>query len=94
MWSKDTIDWCDKDENLIFERATKNSENGDLILMHPTEATVKALPRIINNLVEKGFKLTTVSENIAGLQKAIKNSKKQKVKKLKKQKVKTKKQKE
>ncbi len=67
MWSKDTIDWRDKDENLIFERATKNSENGDLILMHPTEATVKALPKIINNLVEKGFKLTTVSENIAGL---------------------------
>lgn len=64
MWSKDTIDWRDKDENLIFSRATKNAENGDLILMHPTEKTAAALPKIIKTLKEKGFNLTTVSENI------------------------------
>ena len=65
MWTHDTIDWRDKDENLIFSRATKNAGNGDLILMHPTECSVKALPKIISNLTERGFKLTTVTENLA-----------------------------
>ena len=31
MWSKDTIDWRDKDEDLIFKRATEKAGNGDLI---------------------------------------------------------------
>ena len=45
MWSKDTIDWRDKDTNLIFKRATKNMQNGDIILMHPTECTKNALKK-------------------------------------------------
>ena len=65
MWSKDTIDWRDKDENLIFSRATSKAENGDLILMHPTEKTEKALQKIITTLKEKGFNLVTVSDNLA-----------------------------
>jgi len=62
MWSKDTIDWRDKDANLIYSRATNNVKGGELILAHPTEQTLKALPLILeyyklNNLVP-----TTVSE--------------------------------
>ena len=62
MWSKDTIDWRDKDINLIYQRATNNIKGGELILAHPTEHTLKALPLIleyykINNLVP-----TTVSD--------------------------------
>ena len=65
MWSKDTIDWRDNDENLIFSRATNNPKNGDLILMHPTEATLKALPNIINFYKNNNYNLTTVSENLS-----------------------------
>lgn len=65
MWSKDTIDWRDKDTELIFNRATKNMQNGDLILMHPTECTYKALSRIIDAYQNAGFTLTTVSNTIA-----------------------------
>ncbi|HEY8424091.1 MAG TPA: polysaccharide deacetylase family protein [Clostridia bacterium] len=65
MWTKDTIDWRDKDTNLIYKRATLKASNGDLILMHPTKNTVEALPDIIKTLKEKGFNLVTVSENIA-----------------------------
>lgn len=65
MWTKDTIDWRDKDSDLICARAIKNPKGGDLILMHPTEKTVDALSSIIKFYVENGFKLTTVSENIA-----------------------------
>ena len=67
MWTRDTIDWRDHDENLIYNRAIKNAHGGDLILMHPTEATVKALPKIVDYLQEKGFELTTVSNTIDGV---------------------------
>jgi len=65
MWSKDTIDWRDKDYNLIFKRATQNVENGDLVLMHPTEHTVKALPLILTYYKQNGFKAVNLSVNLA-----------------------------
>jgi len=65
MWSKDTIDWRDKDAELVYSRATKNLKNGDFILMHPTAHTLEALPRIIKTIKEQGFKIATVSETIA-----------------------------
>ena len=67
MWTRDTIDWRDHDENLIYNRAIKNASGGDLILMHPTEATVKALPKIIDYFQSHNFNLTTVSENIGDI---------------------------
>ena len=65
MWSKDTIDWRDSDQNLIYNRATKNPAGGELILMHPKKHTLEILPRIIDYYKSLGYKLTTVSENIA-----------------------------
>ena len=65
MWSKDTIDWRDSDQTVIFNRATKNASNGDLILMHPKKHTLNTLPKIIDFYLDLGYKLTTVSENIA-----------------------------
>ncbi len=64
MWSKDTIDWRDKDVDILYKRATKNPANGDLILMHPKQHTLTVLPRIIDFYKEKGFALCTVSDNI------------------------------
>lgn len=66
MWTdgRDTIDWRDKDANLIYNRATKNCKGGDFVLMHPTEATKNALENIIKTMQEQGFQLCTVSENL------------------------------
>jgi peptidoglycan/xylan/chitin deacetylase (PgdA/CDA1 family) len=64
MWSKDTIDWRDKDSDLIIKRATTDIENGDMILMHPTEQTVKALPAILDFYIQKNLAPVTVSEVI------------------------------
>lgn len=66
MWTegRDTIDWRDKDSEVIFERAVKNCKGGDFVLMHPTEATKNALDRIIKHLKGQGFQLCTVSENL------------------------------
>ena len=65
MWTRDTIDWRDKDQELIYNRAIKDAKGGDLILMHPTACTLEALEKIIINLQEQGFELTTVSENLS-----------------------------
>lgn len=62
MWSADTVDWRDKDAELIFSRATAKTAGGDLVLMHPTEKTAEALGRIIDALKNKGLTVATVSE--------------------------------
>ena len=61
MWTHDTIDWRDQDCELIYNRATKDLSNGDLILMHPTKKTVEALPNIISTAINNGFNPTKVS---------------------------------
>ncbi len=65
LWSKDTIDWRDKDSATILARATKNPAKGDFILMHPTAATVAALPLIIDFYQSNGYNLFTVSEALS-----------------------------
>ena len=62
MWSKDTIDWRDKDANLIFRRATEKVQGGDLILAHPTKQTLQALPLILEFYKINNLNATTVSE--------------------------------
>lgn len=64
MWSKDTIDWRDKDSNVVFTRATKNIKGGDFILMHPTAHTLEALPNILEYYKNNNIKSITVSENL------------------------------
>ena len=61
MWTHDTIDWRDQDADLIYNRATKNLSNGDLILMHPTKKSVEAITNIISTAINNGFNPTTVS---------------------------------
>lgn len=64
MWSRDTIDWRDKDSELVCTRATKNASGGELILMHPTAHTLNALERIVKYFLENNIQLATVSEVI------------------------------
>lgn len=64
MWTHDTIDWRDQNETLIYNRATKNLSNGDLILMHPTKKTVDAMTNIVSTAINSGFNPTTVSNCI------------------------------
>ena len=64
MWTRDTIDWRDKNTDLIYSRAVSKMGGGDLILMHPTSCTKDALERVINYAHEHNLKLTTVSETL------------------------------
>lgn len=61
MWTHDTIDWKEQNENLIFKRATKDLSNGDLILMHPTAKSCLVFANILAYAVNNGYNPTTVS---------------------------------
>ncbi len=64
MWTHDTIDWRDKNADLIYERATKSLKAGDIVLMHPTDCTVAALPRILEYIKSQNLKADVVSNVI------------------------------
>ena len=70
MWSKDTIDWRDRDQTLIYSRATKDVSGGDLVLMHPTAETSAALPSVLREYAEQGLEQVPVSVNISGAERA------------------------
>ncbi|GAB6137599.1 polysaccharide deacetylase family protein [Halanaerobaculum tunisiense] len=62
MWSVDTIDWQRPQPEVIIQRVTDKIKPGGIILLHPTQPTVKALPQIITRLREQGYQLETVSQ--------------------------------
>ena len=67
LWSVDTIDWQRPAPEVIIQRVVGKAHNGAIVLMHPTAPTVKALPTIIQNLKNEGYKFVTVGELIKEL---------------------------
>ena len=54
LWSADTIDWREgSTAQVIKERVLKKRLNGAIVLMHPKEETVKALPDLITAIKDK-----------------------------------------
>lgn len=65
MWSIDTIDWReDSNKEKIKNRVIEKIHKSAIVLMHPTEETVKALPEIISYILDKGYKIGTISDVI------------------------------
>ncbi len=64
LWSRDTIDWRDKNAAVIYTRATKNIKSGDFVLMHPMTATADALEDILKYYRSQSLATVTVSENL------------------------------
>ena len=64
MWTRDTVDWRDKNSSITFSRAVKNLAAGDLILMHPTAHTLEALPKILKYVRASGLEAAKVGEVI------------------------------
>lgn len=64
LWTRDTIDWRDKDASLTYTRATKNIRGGEFVLMHPMPATAAALPNILKYYASQNLRCVTVSENL------------------------------
>lgn len=63
LWSVDTKDWATRSEDQTYQVTVDNAQDGSIVLMHDIhEWSVKAAIRAIPELVEKGYKLVTISE--------------------------------
>lgn len=61
LWSVDTVDWKRPPAQIILSRVLGKLHNGAIILMHPTEPTVQALPELIFRIQGRGYTLKPVS---------------------------------
>lgn len=64
MWSIDTIDWQRPSPDTIVKRVTNRIHNDAIILMHPTEPTLKALPEMLGGIKEQGYKMVGIEDII------------------------------
>lgn len=65
LWSIDTLDWSQPEADHIAQNVLDNVRPGEIILLHSCkdrQATVQALPAIIEGLQEKGYQMVTLSE--------------------------------
>ena len=63
LWSVDSLDWKLQDTDRIVQRVLKDTEDGDIILMHDEfQTSVEAAMEIIDNLLAKGYTFVTVDE--------------------------------
>lgn len=63
LWSIDTLDWENRNPDIIFNTILNNVKDGDIILMHDIyQSSVEALIKIIPELKRRGYQLVTVSE--------------------------------
>ena len=66
MWSVDTRDWRRPGSDAIYRRVLERVHDGAVLLLHdgggPREGTVEAVRRLVPALVQRGYKLVTLSE--------------------------------
>jgi len=73
MWSIDTIDWQRPGPQTIVKRVIGKLHNDAIILMHPTEPTVKALPDMLKQIKDQGYKMQTIDKIIIDKEAKAKN---------------------
>lgn len=62
MWTIDTIDWRPSSSiTYMVSKVLAKASPGSLVLMHPTDRTALALPKIIAGLKHQGYHLVTVT---------------------------------
>ncbi|WP_141603448.1 polysaccharide deacetylase family protein [Terrilactibacillus laevilacticus] len=65
LWTVDTVDWKHPDTRSMVMRVISRTENGSMILMHPTKESSRGLSRMIKGIENKGFRFGTVSEMLS-----------------------------
>ena len=65
LWTLDAQDWKTPDPQRIISNVRDRLEPGTLVLLHPTEAALKALPEIVEIARQKGLAAGTVGETLA-----------------------------
>lgn len=62
MWSLDTRDWMPGVRSQDVLREVGKARAGDIILLHPTDPTRRALPAALDTLRQKGLRTVTLAE--------------------------------
>lgn len=62
LWTIDTVDWRRPPASAIVERVVGRMRPGAIVLSHPVEATVEALPVIFQRLAAAGYSAVPVGE--------------------------------
>lgn len=63
LWSVDPEDWKDQNADVVANRVIKNTEPGDIILLHDIfKTSVEAAFKIIDALQEKGYHFVTIDK--------------------------------
>jgi len=63
-WTLDTVDWQEPSPKTIIKRIVPHVEDGALILAHPKQCTLEALPELIKQIRSKGFEFAPLSQLI------------------------------
>ncbi|MCH1627905.1 polysaccharide deacetylase family protein [Ferdinandcohnia quinoae] len=69
LWSIDSLDWAQKDPDVIVDNVVNHIRNGDIILMHSDSDeydTYEALPTIIEALQNQGYEIVDL-ETLLGV---------------------------
>lgn len=65
LWDVDPLDWTTKNTDLVVERVLKNTQNGDIILLHDCYgSSVEAAFQIVDELKLQGYEFVTVDKLI------------------------------
>ncbi len=65
QWSIDSLDWKDISKEEIENRVISRAKNGSIVLFHNQgENTAKALPKIIDTLLENGYEFVPIGKLI------------------------------
>ncbi len=63
MWSVDTLDWKHKNATYVKNYILNHAKDGDIVLLHDIhKTTVDGFKQALPILIDRGFKLVTVSE--------------------------------
>lgn len=63
LWSVDTLDWKYRNSDYVTKYVLNHASDGDIVLLHDIhKSTAKSVDAIIKGLMNKGYKLVTVSE--------------------------------
>ncbi len=66
LWNEDTLDWKNRDTQLLIETVLAKASSGDIVLMHDIhKTTADAVEAIVKGLQEQGYRLVTVEELLA-----------------------------
>lgn len=67
MWTVDPLDWERRDTGYVEKRVLKEVKPGSIVLLHDIHpTTVKAVPRIVDELAARGYVFVTVPELFGG----------------------------